>query len=204
MLSQCQCSGNNGLNPFILIAIVAGIWVLFNWIKMLMKSKGVSFMNKAIKIVIVVVLIAVVGIVIAIKQQGKSPGSEQAVAANPDANTIAENTVGNSQNSPEAKKLPRLIDLGAGKCIPCKMMKPILDELRQDYKNNFRVIFIDVWENPDQAEKYNIKLIPTQIFYDSNGKELFRHEGFYSKEDILGKWKEFGINLEKGTQNESK
>ena len=37
--------------------------------------------------------------------------------------------------------------------------------------------------------------MPTQIFYDSSGKELFRHEGFYSKEDILGKWNELGVDL---------
>jgi thioredoxin 1 len=158
-----------------------------------MKSKGVSFMNKAMKIVIVVALIVVVSVVIAIKQKDKASVSEPAAAASSNQQTMTETTA----------NLPRMVDLGANKCIPCKMMKPILDELRQNYKNSFQVIFIDVWENPDQAKKYNIKLIPTQIFYDSSGKELFRHEGFFSKEDILGKWKEFGINLEKGTQNES-
>jgi thioredoxin 1 len=97
-----------------------------------------------------------------------------------------------------------MVDLGAGKCIPCKMMKPILDELRRDYKERFEVVFIDVWEKPDEAKKYKISIIPTQIFYDATGKELLRHEGFFSKEDILGKWKKFGINIEKGTNNETK
>ena len=78
---------------------------------------------------------------------------------------------------------------------PCKMMKPILDELKQEYSEKFKVVFIDVWENPNEASGYNINLIPTQIFYDAEGKELFRHEGFYSKEEIIAKWKEFGVEL---------
>ena len=57
------------------------------------------------------------------------------------------------------------------------------------------VEFYDVVQNPDVGKKYGIKLMPTQIFYDATGKELFRHEGFYGKEDILAKWKELGIDL---------
>ena len=89
--------------------------------------------------------------------------------------------------------LPRLLDLGATKCIPCKMMAPILDELKEQYAGVFAVEFIDVWEKPAEAEKYGIESIPTQIFFDASGKELFRHEGFFSKEEILAKWKEFGV-----------
>jgi thioredoxin 1 len=92
--------------------------------------------------------------------------------------------------------LPRLIDLGAGKCIPCKMMAPILDELKEEYAGSLEVVFVDVWQNPDAGAKYGIQLIPTQIFYDASGKELFRHEGFFSKEDILAKWKGLGVELQ--------
>jgi thioredoxin 1 len=91
--------------------------------------------------------------------------------------------------------LPRLLDLGADKCIPCKMMAPILEELKTTYNGKLQVDFIDVWKNPDEAPKYKISVIPTQIFYDASGKELFRHEGFFAKEDILAKWKEFGVDL---------
>ena len=80
--------------------------------------------------------------------------------------------------------LPRLVDLGAGKCIPCKQMKPILTELTRDYDGQFDVVFIDVWENREEGERYGIRLIPTQIFYGADGKELFRHEGFFAKKDI--------------------
>jgi thioredoxin 1 len=94
-----------------------------------------------------------------------------------------------------AQKLPRLLDLGAGKCIPCKMMAPILEELRNEYKGKLQVEFIDVWESPILGDQYEIRFIPTQIFFDPSGKELFRHVGFMSKEDILAKWRELGFNL---------
>lgn len=90
---------------------------------------------------------------------------------------------------------PRLVDLGAGKCIPCKAMAPILEELRQTHADQFEVVFIDVWENPEAAEPYDINLIPTQIFFDADGKELWRHEGFLAKEDILAKWRELGWDI---------
>jgi thioredoxin 1 len=91
--------------------------------------------------------------------------------------------------------LPRLVDLGAGKCIPCKRMAPILEELRTEYAGSLEVVFIDVWQNTDAAKQYNVETIPTQIFLDPSGKELFRHEGFFAKEEILAKWKELGFDL---------
>jgi len=92
--------------------------------------------------------------------------------------------------------LPRLVDLGAGKCIPCKRMKPILEQLREEYKGRMEVVFIDVWEKPDEAKGYGISAIPTQIFYDASGKERARHEGFFSKEEILNQWKELGVTFD--------
>jgi len=94
-----------------------------------------------------------------------------------------------------SQKLPKLIDLGADKCIPCKMMAPILKELKTEYAGRMEVEFIDVWKNPDAGKPHKIRLIPTQIFFDASGKELFRHEGFFGREDILGKWKELGVDL---------
>ncbi|MDD4559111.1 MAG: thioredoxin family protein, partial [bacterium] len=90
------------------------------------------------------------------------------------------------------------VDLGATKCVPCKMMAPVLEELRTEYKGQLIVEFIDVWENSSAGEKYGINSIPTQIFFDETGKEVFRHVGFFPKEDILSTFKAHGINLEKG------
>jgi thioredoxin 1 len=76
------------------------------------------------------------------------------------------------------------------------MMAPVLDELRADYEGQLEVLFIDVWKNPDEAKKYDVKIIPTQLFFDRSGKEFFRHEGFFAKEDILAKFSEFDIEFQ--------
>ena len=90
---------------------------------------------------------------------------------------------------------PQLLDLGATKCIPCKMMAPILDELKEEYAGRMDVEFIDVWQDRDAAGRYGIESIPTQIFFDASGKELYRHQGFIAKDDILKKWQELGVDL---------
>ncbi len=99
--------------------------------------------------------------------------------------------------------LPRFLDLGADKCVPCKMMVPVLEELEQGLSGQLQVEFIDVWKNPSEAAPYKVKLIPTQIFFDASGKELFRHEGFFAREEILGKWREFGYEFNLPLQKES-
>jgi len=153
-------------------------------------------MDKTIKIAIIAVLVVAVGAVMIIKQKKPLPQMVQNI--NPNSSTAEiEKTEAPTATIEQAKALPRLVDLGADKCIPCKMMAPLLVELRKEYEGTLTVEFIDVWKNPDEAPKYGIKLIPTQIFFDASGKELFRHEGFYSKEDILAKWKEFGVELTK-------
>lgn len=80
--------------------------------------------------------------------------------------------------------LPRLVDLGAGKCIPCKRMAPILEALRIDYAGTVNVQFVDVWQNAEAGKPYGIRLIPTQVFFDRTGRERFRHEGFFAREEI--------------------
>ena len=80
-----------------------------------------------------------------------------------------------------------MVDLGAKTCIPCKMMAPILEELKVEYDGRAAVIFIDVWEDKSQGKRFGIQSIPTQIFYDKHGNEVYRHQGFYSKKGIK-KW----------------
>ncbi len=108
-------------------------------------------------------------------------------------------TSGARDNHPvsAAKSFPLLIDFGATQCIPCKMMAPILEEIKKEYVDSLKVEFIDVWKNPDAGQKYRIRGIPTQIFYDASGKELYRHMGFMSKQDILAVWKKLGVELKK-------
>ncbi len=91
--------------------------------------------------------------------------------------------------------LPRLVDLGSDQCIPCKQMAPILEELSKEYRGSLIVEVLDVRKDPAQGRKWGIRVIPTQVFIDAAGKERFRHEGFMSKEAILEKWEEIGVDL---------
>ncbi len=88
---------------------------------------------------------------------------------------------------------PVLLELGSDQCVPCKMMTPVLKELSEQYPQQFTVAFHDVWKDSSVGDKYGISVIPTQIFFDKDGKELFRHEGFFAKDLILAKWKELGV-----------
>lgn len=91
--------------------------------------------------------------------------------------------------------LPRLIDLGKGTCIPCKKMAPVLEDLNKRYPDSFSVEYIDLRKDSEAADRYGVKLIPTQIFFDGKGKELFRHEGFFSADEIVAKWKQLGVEV---------
>ena len=86
-----------------------------------------------------------------------------------------------------------MIDLGAKKCMPCKMMAPILEKIEKKYEGRAAIVFIDVWENRDQAGRFGIRAIPTQIFYDANGKEVSRHVGFMSEDDIVNTLSKLGV-----------
>ena len=142
-----------------------------------------------------IVAVAVAGVLIA-KNAGKKPHAALPAVIEPSAAAEASAApTAASEPALQSAPLPRLVDLGAGKCIPCKMMAPILEELKETYAGRMDVVFIDVWENPDAGKEYGINLIPTQIFYDAAGTELFRHEGFLAREDILAKWKELGVDL---------
>lgn len=78
------------------------------------------------------------------------------------------------------------VELGSVNCIPCKQMQPIMKSIEKKYGEQIKVVFHDVWKDDQKqyAQKYGIKLIPTQVFLDENGKEFFRHEGFYPEEEI--------------------
>lgn len=92
--------------------------------------------------------------------------------------------------------LPRLVALGAGKCIPCKAMAPIRAELRQEYQGVLALDFFDVWKNPDAGNHFGIRAIPTLIFYDAAGTELARREGYMAKADILATMDRLGMHVE--------
>ncbi|MDH4196174.1 MAG: thioredoxin family protein [Candidatus Aminicenantes bacterium] len=101
--------------------------------------------------------------------------------------------VTNSLDLDFSKHKVTFIELGADRCIPCKAMQPIMKEIAAEFAGKIQVVFYDVWKDPEPARKYKIQLIPTQVFMDQKGNEIFRHVGFFSKEEILKMLLEKGI-----------
>jgi thioredoxin 1 len=95
------------------------------------------------------------------------------------------------------KDMVTMLDLGAKKCIPCKMMAPIIEKLKKEYNGKASIVFIDVWKHHDQVEKYGIRAIPTQIFFDKNGTEVYRNVGFMAEEAIVQQLEKMGIGEDK-------
>ncbi|MBE0556811.1 MAG: thioredoxin fold domain-containing protein [Proteobacteria bacterium] len=91
------------------------------------------------------------------------------------------------------KGMVTMVDLGAKTCIPCKMMAPILVKLEKEYAGKAAVVFFDVREDPAPAKRFGIRAIPTQIFFDKTGKEVYRHEGFLGEEEIVRRFKDMGV-----------
>lgn len=86
-----------------------------------------------------------------------------------------------------------MVDLGAKKCIPCKMMAPIMAKLEKAYEGKADIVFIDVWENRDQAPRFRIRAIPTQIFFNEKGEEVYRHVGFMDEKSIVDQLTKMGV-----------
>ena len=88
---------------------------------------------------------------------------------------------------------PTFIDLGARTCIPCKKMAPILESLSNEYRGKAGVLFVDVHEDQAAAKTFKVQMIPTQIFFNAQGKEVKRHMGFMDKTDIIKELKAAGL-----------
>ena len=88
------------------------------------------------------------------------------------------------------KTFPTMLELGSVGCVPCAHMAPITDALKVELKGKVTVQFYDVGKDSAMADKYHIDVIPTQVFLDASGKELFRHVGVFERQDILAKMKE--------------
>jgi thioredoxin 1 len=91
------------------------------------------------------------------------------------------------------KGMVTMVDVGAKACIPCKMMIPVIESLSEEYEGRAAIVFIDVWKNPDETPKFGLRAIPTQIFYDKEGNEVMRHEGYFSKEEIIKVLTKLGV-----------
>lgn len=113
------------------------------------------------------------------KQPAKKPDTKPVPAAKP----------------AKSKGLPKLVDIGGENCIPCKMMLPVLDGLKTDYKGKLEVVVISKDKDPGALKRYRTSTIPTQVLYDADGKEIARHFGFWAKDEILAAFEKHGIDL---------
>ena len=97
--------------------------------------------------------------------------------------------------TPSAVVKVTFVEIGSVNCIPCKAMQPIMKAVEEEYKGQVKIVFHDVWteKGKTDAMKYNIRIIPTQVFLDKDGKEYFRHEGYYPKADVVRAIKMRGI-----------
>ena len=91
------------------------------------------------------------------------------------------------------KGMVTMIDLGTKKCIPCKMMAPILTKMEKQYEGRAAIVFIDVWKHNELARRFGIRAIPTQIFYSETGQEVYRHVGFMDEKAIINQLKKMGV-----------
>ena len=98
------------------------------------------------------------------------------------------------------EKFPLMLELGSTTCVPCQMMEKVLESLHAGYSEQFQVEFKDVTLKPEIGRKHHIKLIPTQIFFAADGREIFRHEGFFPEAEIISQWQRLGYDFTKDTK----
>jgi thioredoxin 1 len=128
-----------------------------------------------------------------------SNGNNSCCASNEAETTVASQTIpadiSEAASARTAISLPKLIDFGSKQCRACKAMEPVLDSCKEKHADKFITEFIDVWlpENQLFAKSHNVQSIPTQVFFDKEGKEVFRNTGFISEDDIVNKFNELGL-----------
>ncbi|UCD06077.1 MAG: thioredoxin family protein [candidate division WOR-3 bacterium] len=121
------------------------------------------------------------------KSHSKSDASAEMTDAK--ASSVTKNPLANVLKSGK----PVLADFGRGTCIPCKMMQPILERLQKEYAGKVEILILDIGEYPVFSKEYHLMVIPTQIFFDSSGKEVNRHLGFMPEDEIVAQLKAMGV-----------
>ena len=140
-------------------------------------------MNRNSLVASAVVVTVVVGGALLLKSNRK-----EAASGTQQAQAVAEPT------APQ-KALPRFVDLGTTSCAPCRVMIGVMAELEQRYPGAMRVEFVNVNSQPEEAERYGVQVIPTQVFLSPDGRELFRHVGVFRTEEVVAKWAELGFPM---------
>lgn len=150
-----------------------------------------------VRAAILAAVVAAVVTVVLLKRPDAPPSpSVAAQAPRGPAPVAGSESPGSAESAPATAALPRLLELGSTTCIPCKQMVPVLDALRSEYGGKLTVEFVDVLADRAAGERYKVEVIPTQVFFDAEGKELGRHQGYWPKEEILGQFAAYGVKLE--------
>ncbi len=141
-------------------------------------------------------LIAVLGIFAALIYAGSRPKQVETPAVTSEPSPVTANTA--AKQTAEKKYKVTFIELGSVRCIPCKAMVPIMKEVEERFGKEVKVIFYDVWTAAGQpyAEQYHVMGIPTQVFLDAEGKEFYRHVGFFPKPELFEVLKKQGVKID--------
>jgi thioredoxin 1 len=162
-------------------------------------------MKNGVKIAIIVLLAVAVAATFALRsgkraEDGAAPAPAPVQSAAVTATATAEPVPAKAAAIPAPRALaaavnPRLLEVGSSRCMSCIEMAKVLDALRASQGAKLKVDFVDAFEQPEAVERYKVSLIPTQIFYDATGKEIFRHTGYFAHDDILAKFRELGVKI---------
>lgn len=145
------------------------------------------------------VLIGVIGVAVVVaglwvpRFYFELPTLEGAIALADAGSQMKDSSDGTEVPNVPVAGMVTMLDLGATSCVPCKMMAPILEKLEKDYRGKAAIVFIDVWKNREPAKRFGIRAIPTQIFFDAHGREVYRHVGFMNEEAIVAQLKKMGV-----------
>ena len=141
------------------------------------------------KIVLFLILTVLLDVITCSKERPSKVNSQSAAAV------VVQSSVQKDTTKANKNIKVTFIELGSVRCIPCKMMQPIMKDIKDQYAGQVKVVFYDVWTTEGQpyAKKYNIRVIPTQVFLDRDGKEYFRHEGYFPKEELVKVLEQKGV-----------
>jgi thioredoxin 1 len=137
--------------------------------------------------------VVVIGVPLALKRRAAPPIAPEGAAACGEASSSV--ACAPAPAGTAARALPKLVDLGTTTCAPCKAMLVVVAELEKAYPGELAVEFVNVQTEPEKAEPYGVRVIPTQVFVGADGRELFRHTGYFSTAQIVKKWAELGVPL---------
>jgi thioredoxin 1 len=127
------------------------------------------------------------------ERKSTADGAASGAAAVPPGEALPREAGVVPQKAPDGTRLPRLVELGGEKCIPCRQMAPILEEVGKAYAGRLIVEKLDVQKDASLGRQWKVRVIPTQVFLDAQGKEIARHEGFLEREAILAQLSLMGL-----------